>query len=110
MVSKEQIGLWLNVGFSHLAVAGVGLSAEGINNLILTSEVPYHCPNPNMLPYQRKLVAKGGFLYYTHPFIDNLARYNSRLAQRILKTVEGSESHLDQDRINDSLGYYALRN
>lgn len=110
MVSKEQVNLWLNVGFNDLAVAGVGLSAESTNKLILTGEVPYHCPNPDMLPYQRELVKEGGFLYYTHPFIDNLSRHNPRLARRILRTVEGVENCLDEDRINDSLGYYALRN
>ncbi len=110
MVSSEKIGNWLTNGVDEHAIAGVGVDAESVNRFLISGEIPAQCPNPNMLPYQAKLVRRGGFLYYTYPFIQRFESYSPRIARKISKAHYGNTYALADESILDGLGYYALRN
>lgn len=107
-IPKEKIETWLSAGFDNNAVLGVGMSAESARSLLVTGEVPYHCPNPDMITYQKRLVRGGKFLYYTYPFIERFRKHKPDLSRKMIQD-EWAEEEFREPHIMAGLENYALR-
>lgn len=61
--SPELLNKWLTTGFDSQAVAGYGTSVEFLERALLTGEIPWNVPQDDQdtLPYQKKILAKGGY-------------------------------------------------
>lgn len=105
-IGKEQLNHWLNRGFDQRAVAVYGTTVETLKEILDTGQIPWNQPNTQvpMLPYQRRLLKNGGYMYFAFPFLDRIRPHNPALACKI-EDVFGSNEH----QINISKGYACER-
>ncbi|MBI2085964.1 hypothetical protein HYT74_01340 [Candidatus Daviesbacteria bacterium] len=106
--SPELLDKWITTGFNSQAVAGYGTSVEFLKQALVTGEIPWGVPQDGqeILPYQQKILAKGGYLYFAYPFVENLQPYKPKLVKK-LRVVPNND--LTHNSIHDQLSDYARR-
>jgi len=77
---EARLAAWLEQEARPTAVAVFGCSIEDLQKILETNEVP---SSPITLPYQRRLIGKGGYLYYFAPIFAQIRESNPVLAQKI---------------------------
>ncbi|MBI2338302.1 hypothetical protein HYU95_03925 [Candidatus Daviesbacteria bacterium] len=108
--TPELVRHWLSEGYSKQAVAGYGNSVEFLQKAVESGEIPWNASfkDPDLLPYQKQLLKKGGYLYYAYPFIDQLQPLKPRLVNKLYNNLDPED--LSKDAIRPHLLFYAAYN
>lgn len=83
--TPELVKHWIAEGYSNKAVAAYGTSVSFFERALKSGEIPFNVAyfNHNLLDYQRKLLERGGYLYYAYPFLENLEPYKPSFVRKM---------------------------
>ncbi len=84
-IGKEVLNQWVAAGFDENAVAAQGTSVEQFRMVLQSGQISWSSPRSEvrMLPYQKKLLAGSGYLYYACPFLERTRLYRPTLSEEI---------------------------
>lgn len=97
-----ELSQWIKSGDGN-ALFVYGTCINVLLEAIKTGEIPYPIPREVMLPYQAKLVEKGGFLYYATPIFARLERSSYPRANELALRISGNFGDFPITEIRQSL-------